>query len=106
MESHFQKKQDDLLHQLAGIKQEILALQREAQDAALLELEKTANSLEDELGSLATAVIGSEASVAFEVSDPSFSTWWKEEVRKGIRYASVTDAATAYEAAGYRWLED
>ena len=40
-----------------------------------------------------------------KVEDWPFSTWWRKEIRKGICYASVADAAAAYEAAGYKWFK-
>ena len=87
MDAKRQTKLAILRRQLVRLESEIRSLQMEEEDIL------SPGEEEDDAGQNGN------------VEDWPFSTWWRKEIRKGICYASVADAAAAYEAAGYKWFK-
>lgn len=91
---------------LYAIKRETESLTVENRDALVSELERAVSSIEEALRNIDLKVVCEETTEAIDEVQMVFEAWWKNEMRKGIYYASMADAAAAYEAAGYRWLKD
>lgn len=98
-------KLEKLRRQLDDIKGEIESLKDEGHDAFVEELESAVAGIEGAIGNIHPALEADHAGTVIDMTQMTFSAWLKEEMRKGV-YASVADAAAAYEAAGYRWVKD
>lgn len=90
---------------LDAIKHEIESLKDGEQDAFVEGLESAAASIEEVIKKIRPVVEREDADAAIDLAQVTFGAWLKEEMRKGV-YASVADAAAAYEAAGYSWVKD
>jgi len=77
-----------------------------AGEAFKSDLERAVSSMEEALRKVDLTVECDEAAEPIDLTQTVFEAWWKNEMRNGIYYASVADAAAAYEAAGYGWLKD
>jgi hypothetical protein len=91
---------------LDDIKAEVESLKVEGQSACVEQLERGVVSIQRALENINPVIDRDEADTAIDEARMSFGTWLKNEMRKGASYASLADAAAAYEAAGYEWLED
>jgi hypothetical protein len=99
-------KLEKLRRQLDDIKAEIESLRDGEQDPFVEELESAAASLEDVIEDIYPAMERADAGTTIDEARMAFGAWLKNEMRKGASYPSLADAAAAYEAAGYKWLED
>jgi hypothetical protein len=92
-----------LRRQLDDIRRQIESLKDERVNVA--ELETTVSSVEGAIEDIYPAGESDDAGKAIDISRMTLEAWMQQEAHKGI-FASVADAAAAYEAAGYRWLKD
>jgi hypothetical protein len=95
-----------LRHLLDDIKAEIESLEVEGQSACVEQLESGVVSIERALENLCPPVERDDADTTIDVAQMTFEVWRKKEIRQGVAFASLADAAAAYEAAGYKWLKD
>lgn len=92
-----------LRRQLDNIRKQIESLKDERVNVE--ELETTVSSVEDAIEDIYPAEESDDTVKSIDGSRMTLEAWLLQEAHKGI-FASVADAAAAYEAAGYRWLED
>jgi hypothetical protein len=91
---------------LDRIKGEVESLKVEGQSVCVEQLERGVVSIELALENLCRPVEPDYAGTTIDVAQMTFEVWRKQETRKGVAFASLADAAAAYEAAGYKWLKD
>jgi hypothetical protein len=91
---------------LYAIKRETESLRVDNQEALVSDLERVVSSMEEALRKIDLTVECDEATEPIDVAQMTFGTWLKEEMCNGVVCMSIADAASAYEAAGYRWLKD
>jgi hypothetical protein len=91
---------------LDDIKAEVESLKVEGQSACVEQLERGVVIIERALENRCPSAECDDADTTIDVAQMTFEVWRKREIRKGVAFASLADAAAAYEAAGYKWLKD
>jgi hypothetical protein len=104
MKKDRRSKLEKLRRQLDDIKAEIESLRDGEQDPFVEELATALSSVEGAIGNISPVMERAYAGTAIHEARMTFGTWLKNDMRKGVSYPSLADAAAAYEAAGYKWL--
>ena len=92
-----------LRRQLDDIRRQIESLKDERVNVD--ELETAVSSIVGAIEDIYPAGESDDTGKSIDRFQTTLEAWLQQEAHKGI-FASVADAAAAYEAAGYRWLKD
>jgi hypothetical protein len=95
MNADRRNKLEKVRRRLYAIKRQTESLKLGDREAFVSDLESAVASIEEALRKIDFSVVCEEATEPIDEVQMVFEAWWKNEMRKGIYYASVADAASA-----------
>ena len=104
MRQHLRGRIERIRAQLGNLQREIRSFNPEEQRALLMEMRTAASIIEQMISDMEHPGASSINKAVPNDFNTPFDTWFKQEIRRGVDYGSVADAAAAYEAAGYNFL--